>query len=426
MSITVLVGAQWGDEGKGKITDYLAEGSKIVARYQGGNNAGHTVVIGKKKIFLHLLPSGILHEDTLSIIGGGTVIDPRALIEEIDSIEKMGYKVKRKLFIDYRAHIVFPYHKLLDKLREEVAKDKKIGTTGKGIGPAYEDKYARKGIRIGDMLNYEYFINRLKATAQEKNEIIQKIYNHSPININNIIKEFREYKDILFPYITDTSMILYNAIKNKEKILMEGAQGIMLDIDHGTYPYVTSSNPVTGGVAIGAGVPIGSIEKTIGVAKAYTTRVGEGPFPTELKDKTGEILREKGGEYGVTTGRPRRCGWLDLVALKYAVRISGINTIALTKLDVLNGFPFLKVAINYKIDGEISKNFPVNIYELSKVKPLYKELPGWNTFSKEVKNIEGLPKNMRNYIDFIEEYLEIPIEIISIGAKRRETIYNDR
>ncbi len=426
MSITVLVGAQWGDEGKGKITDYLAENSKIVARYQGGNNAGHTVVINGNKIFLHLLPSGILHENTLSIIGGGTVIDPEALIEEINSIEKMNYKIDGKLYIDYKAHIIFPYHKLLDKLREESAKDKKIGTTGKGIGPAYEDKYARRGIRIVDILNYEYFAERLKTIGEEKNKIIQKIYNYSPINIDKLLKKFKEYKDILSPYITDTSTILYNAIKNKEKILMEGAQGIMLDIDHGTYPYVTSSNPVTGGVAIGAGVPINSIEKTIGVAKAYTTRVGEGPFPTELKDKLGDTLREKGGEYGVTTGRPRRCGWLDLVALKYAVRISGINAIALTKLDVLSGLPFLKVAIKYTIDGETIENFPVNIYELSKVKPIYKELPGWDPFSKEIKKIESLPKNMRNYIGFIEEYLEIPIEIISIGAERKETIYNDR
>ena len=426
MSIIVFVGAQWGDEGKGKITDYLAEKAKIVARYQGGNNAGHTVVINEKKIFLHLLPSGILHKDTISVIGGGLVVDPEALIKEIKDIESLGYSVKQRLFIDYRAHIVLPYHKLLDKLREESAKGGKIGTTGKGIGPAYEDKYSRKGLRMGDMLDEIYFLEKLKETAKEKNLILEKIYDHPPIDIEKLIETFKEYRKYLIPYIKDTSFMLYNALKNKETVLMEGAQGIMLDIDHGTYPYVTSSNPVTGGVSVGCGVSVKFIEKTIGVTKAYTTRVGEGPFPTELKDELGNTLREKGGEYGVTTGRPRRCGWLDLVALKYAVRISGIDTLALTKLDVLSGFDTVKVAVGYKIDGKEVEEFPYNTNILSKVKPIYKEFLGWEAFPSSIKDRKRLPTNAQRYIEFIENYLKTPIEIISIGPGREETIQNDR
>ncbi len=423
MSIIVLVGAQWGDEGKGKITDYLAEKAKIVARYQGGNNAGHTVVINKKKIFLHLLPSGVLHEDTISIIGGGLVVDPEALIQEIKDIENLGYSVRQRLFIDYKAHIVFPYHKILDKLREESAKRGKIGTTGKGIGPAYEDKYSRKGLRMGDMLDENYFLEKLKETTKEKNLILEKIYNHPPMDIEQLIDTFKEYREHLVPYIKDTSSILYDVLRNKDIVLMEGAQGIMLDIDHGTYPYVTSSNPVTGGVSIGCGIPVKFIEKTIGVTKAYTTRVGEGPFPTELKDKLGNTLREKGGEYGVTTGRPRRCGWLDLVALKYAVRISGIDTLALTKLDVLSGFDTVKVAVGYKIDGKEVEEFPYNTNILSKVKPIYKEFLGWEAFPSSIEDRKRLPTDAQKYIEFIENYLEIPIEIISIGPGREETIY---
>ncbi len=422
MSITVLVGAQWGDEGKGKITDYLSEKAKIVARYQGGNNAGHTVVIKGNKVFLHLLPSGVLHENTISIIGGGLVVDPEALLEEIREIEGLGYAVKERLFIDYRAHIVFPYHKILDKLREEKAKGKKIGTTGKGIGPAYEDKYSRKGIRIGDMLDENYFLERIEETAKEKNLILEKIYNYPPIDIKQLKKTFKNYRSSILPYIKDTSSILYDALRNKDIVLMEGAQGIMLDIDHGTYPYVTSSNPVTGGVSIGCGIPVKFIEKTIGVTKAYTTRVGEGAFPTELKNELGKALREKGGEYGVTTGRPRRCGWLDLVALKYAVRISGIDVLALTKLDILSGFDSVKVAIGYKINGKEINNFPYNSQELSKVEPIYKEFPGWEEFLPSIKERNKLPINAQKYIKFIEEYLGIPIEIISIGPGREETI----
>ncbi len=424
MGITVLVGAQWGDEGKGKITDYLAGHSRLVARYQGGNNAGHTVVIGEKKIFLHLLPSGVLHKESLSLIGGGTVIDLEALLKEIRSIEDMGYSLKERLFIDYRAHIVFPYHKLLDRLREESAQGKKIGTTGKGIGPAYEDKYARRGIRIGDLLDEKYFLERLEYITKEKNLILEKIYNHPPIDIEELKASFINYRKEISQYITDGTTLLYEVIKEGGKILMEGAQGIMLDIDHGTYPYVTSSNPVTGGVSIGCGVPTKFIEKTIGVTKAYTTRVGGGPFPTELKDEIGTLLREKGGEYGVTTGRPRRCGWLDLVALKYAVKVSGIDALALTKLDVLSGFNSVKVCVEYETRER--ESFPYNTLRLSNVNPIYKELPGWEEFDSRVKTREELPTNAKKYIEFIEDYLGIPVEIISTGAKREETIYNDR
>ncbi len=425
MGITVLVGAQWGDEGKGKITDYLASSSKIVARYQGGNNAGHTVVLNGKKIFLHLLPSGILHEDTISIIGGGVVVSPEALIEEINTIEKMGYKLKNRLFIDYKAHIVFPYHKIIDKAREEAAKGKKIGTTGKGIGPAYEDKYARIGLRMGDLQDKEYFFERLEDVTKEKNFILKKLYNQPPIDIEKLKELYKGYREFLLPYIKDTGLIIRKACQRNEKVLMEGAQGIMLDIDHGTYPYVTSSNPVSAGVSIGCGVSIRYIEKTIGVTKAYTTRVGSGPFPTELKDEIGYTLREKGGEYGVTTGRPRRCGWLDLVALKYAVDVSGIDSLALTKLDVLSGFDKIKVAIEYKVDNEKIEEFPYNVRSLSKVVPIYKEFDGWKEFDSNIKRKNELPKTVLGYISFIEEYLNIPVEIISTGPEREETIYND-
>ncbi len=425
MGITVLVGAQWGDEGKGKITDYLASSSKIVARYQGGNNAGHTVVLNGKKIFLHLLPSGILHEDTISIIGGGVVVSPEALIEEINTIEKMGYKLKNRLFIDYKAHIVFPYHKIIDKAREEAAKGKKIGTTGKGIGPAYEDKYARIGLRMGDLQDKEYFFERLEDVTKEKNFILKKLYNQPPIDIEKLKELYKGYREFLLPYIKDTGLIIRKACQRNEKVLMEGAQGIMLDIDHGTYPYVTSSNPVSAGVSIGCGVSIRYIEKTIGVTKAYTTRVGSGPFPTELKDEIGYTLREKGGEYGVTTGRPRRCGWLDLVALKYAVDVSGIDSLALTKLDVLSGFDKIKVAIEYKVDNEKIEEFPYNVRSLSKVVPTYKEFDGWKEFDSNIKRKNELPKTVLGYISFIEEYLNIPVEIISTGPEREETIYND-
>ncbi len=426
MGITVLVGAQWGDEGKGKITDYLAEESKIVARYQGGNNAGHTVVINKKKVFLHLLPSGVLHENTISIIGGGLVVDPEALLNEIKTIEEMGYSLDGRLFIDYRAHLVLPYHKIIDRLREEKAKGKKIGTTGKGIGPAYEDKYARRGIRIGDLTEEEFLMDRLEYIVKEKNLLLEKIYDYPSIDIKELKESMKKYRDALLPYIDNATSLLYKAIKNGEKVLMEGAQGIMLDIDHGTYPYVTSSNPVTGGAATGCGISVKYIDKTIGVTKAYTTRVGEGPFPTELTGKLGDILREKGGEYGVTTGRPRRCGWLDLVALKYAVNVSGIDELALTKLDVLSNFESVKICIGYLMKEKNIEEFPYNTYRLSMVEPIYKELPGWEGFDSTIKKREELPKNAQKYIEFIEDYLNIPIKIISIGPEREETIYSDR
>ncbi len=426
MGITVLVGAQWGDEGKGKITDYLAEESKIVARYQGGNNAGHTVVINKKKVFLHLLPSGVLHENTISIIGGGLMVDPEALLNEIKTIEEMGYSLDGRLFIDYRAHLVLPYHKIIDRLREEKAKGKKIGTTGKGIGPAYEDKYARRGIRIGDLTDEEYLMDRLEYIVKEKNLLLEKIYGYPFIDIRELKESIKKYRNALLPYIDNATSLLYKAIKNGEKVLMEGAQGIMLDIDHGTYPYVTSSNPVTGGAATGCGISVKYIDKTIGVTKAYTTRVGEGPFPTELTGKLGDILREKGGEYGVTTGRPRRCGWLDLVALKYAVNVSGIDELALTKLDVLSNFESVKVCTKYLIKERNTEEFPYNTYRLSMVESIYKELPGWEGFDSTIKKREELPKNAQKYIEFIEDYLNIPIKIISIGPEREETIYSDR
>lgn len=419
----VVIGAQWGDEGKGKITDFLAETADVVVRYQGGNNAGHTVIANDKKYKLHLIPSGILYDEKLCIIGNGVVIDPKALLDEIEYLENEGVKVNpSKLLISDRAHVIMPYHKLIDALSEKQRGSKDIGTTGKGIGPCYTDKHERTGIRICDLLNKEVFAEKLKTNLENKNRLISEIYGNEKLSFDEIYNSYLQYAERLRSFITDTSYILYEKIKENKRVLFEGAQGTLLDIDYGTYPYVTSSHPISGGVCIGAGVGPTMIDRVVGVCKAYTTRVGKGPFPTELFDEIGELIREKGFEYGTTTGRARRCGWLDLVILKYAVRISGLTSIAITKIDTLAGIDKIKVCTGYELDGKVIDYFPASLEDLARCKPIYKEFDGWDDSIQNAKTYEDLPQNAKEYLKFIEDFTGVRISIVSVGPERENTI----
>lgn len=421
MSSTVILGAQWGDEGKGKITDYLAENAQVVVRYQGGNNAGHTVEVGGRQYKLHLVPSGILYKNTINIIGDGVVIDPEALFEEINSLNKKGINTD-SLIISDRAHVIMPYHKIIDMLSERKRGKSDIGTTGKGIGPCYTDKFERSGIRVCDLINKDAFIKRAKANIDRKNEIISKIYGEKPLNKEEIITKYLEYGDRIRPFVKDTTVIVYNEIKKGSKVLFEGAQGTLLDVDYGTYPYVTSSHPISGGVCVGAGIGPRSIDKVVGVCKAYTTRVGKGPFPTELLDDTGNYLREKGCEYGTTTGRPRRCGWLDLVVVQFASRLSGITDIAITKIDTLSGLDKIKACVGYELDGKAIEHFPASLDDLARCKPIYEEFEGWDDTIKKARKFEDLPSGAKKYIKRIEDLTEAKVSIISVGPNRDETI----
>lgn len=421
MSSTVILGAQWGDEGKGKITDYLAENAQVVVRYQGGNNAGHTVEVGGRQYKLHLVPSGILYKNTINIIGDGVVIDPEALFEEINSLNKKGINTD-SLIISDRAHVIMPYHKIIDMLSERKRGKSDIGTTGKGIGPCYTDKFERSGIRVCDLINKDAFIKRAKANIDRKNEIISKIYGEKPLNKEEIITKYLEYGDRIRPFVKDTTVIVYNEIKKGSKVLFEGAQGTLLDVDYGTYPYVTSSHPISGGVCVGAGIGPRSIDKVVGVCKAYTTRVGKGPFPTELLDDTGNYLREKGCEYGTTTGRPRRCGWLDLVVVQFASRLSGITDIAITKIDTLSGLDRIKACVGYELDGKAIEHFPASLDDLARCKPIYEEFEGWDDTIKKARKFEDLPSGAKKYIKRIEDLTEAKVSIISVGPNRDETI----
>ncbi len=421
MSSTVILGAQWGDEGKGKITDYLAENAQVVVRYQGGNNAGHTVEVGGQQYKLHLVPSGILYKNTINIIGDGVVIDPEALFEEINSLNKKGINTD-SLIISDRAHVIMPYHKIIDMLSERKRGKSDIGTTGKGIGPCYTDKFERSGIRVCDLINKDAFIKRAKANIDRKNEIISKIYGEKPLNKEEIITKYLEYGDRIRPFVKDTTVIVYNEIKKGSKVLFEGAQGTLLDVDYGTYPYVTSSHPISGGVCVGAGIGPRSIDKVVGVCKAYTTRVGKGPFPTELLDDTGNYLREKGCEYGTTTGRPRRCGWLDLVVVQFASRLSGITDIAITKIDTLSGLDKIKACVGYELDGKAIEHFPASLDDLARCKPIYEEFEGWDDTIKKARKFEDLPSGAKKYIKRIEDLTEAKVSIISVGPNRDETI----
>jgi len=423
MNVTLVLGAQWGDEGKGKIVDILSKDADIVARYQGGANAGHTVVFNGKKFILHLIPSGILNPNSFCIIGNGVVIDPYALLEEIDLLGKFNISVDNRLLISNKAHLILPYHKILDKVSEECS-EKSIGTTGRGIGPAYVDKFARCGIRVSEILHPEILKNHLEKNFKEKIQLITKYYGKEveEQDYNRQISEYLEALNKIKQYLADTTFFINRQIKDGKKVLIEGAQGTLLDVDHGTYPFVTSSNPTSGGACTGLGIPPTVITNIIGVAKAYTTRVGNGPFPTELKDETGEIIRKNGFEYGSTTGRPRRCGWLDLVALKYSIMINGINSLALTKIDVLSSFSEIKVCVKYQIDGNETTEFPSDSIILDNAKPIYQVLPGWNKSLAGINAYENLPSETKEYIKFIEDYLQIPINIISTSPERTDTI----
>ncbi len=421
MPAVVVVGTQWGDEGKGKIVDVLSEEADLVIRYQGGHNAGHTVVINNEKFILHLIPSGILHKDKLCIIGNGVVIEPSALLEEIDGLRKRGIEVGENLLISKNAHLIMPYHILLDTHSEKTTKVK-IGTTGRGIGPAYTHKAQRFGIRVVDLLEPEIFKEKVERTLDEVNFILKERYSIEPLKAETIYDTYLNYAERLRPHISDTEIVINNAIREGRKLLLEGAQGTLLDVDHGTYPFVTSSNPVAGGACVGAGIGPTKITSVLGVVKAYTTRVGEGPFPTELKDSIGEMLRIRGGEYGATTGRPRRCGWLDAVALRHSVRVNGITGIVVTKLDILDELDIIKICIGYRYKGIVYKDMPKEYGIFSNCEPVFIELKGWKKKTTGINDYAQLPELARQYLKKIEELLEVPIVLISTGQKRDELI----
>lgn len=421
MANVVVIGAQWGDEGKGKITDLLSNSADVVVRYQGGVNAGHTVVVKDQTFKLHLIPSGILYPDTDCIIGCGTVIDPKVLIEELDQLEELGISTKN-LLISETAHVTMPYHRLIDRAAEEQRGSHKIGTTGRGIGPTYADKSERTGVRMIDLMDAASLREQLHETIAKKNVILEKLYNLPPLNADEVIEEYLGYADRLRPHIVDSSLKIYDAIKRKRNILFEGAQGTLLDLDHGTYPYVTSSNPVAGGACVGTGVGPTMIDRVIGVAKAYTTRVGEGPFPTESHDEAGAMLCERGAEFGTTTGRQRRCGWFDAVIGRYAVRINGLDCLAITKLDVLDELEEIKVCVAYEIDGQRCEDFPSNSRLFARCKPIYKTMPGWKRSTEDCRSLDDLPREALEYLKFLAELMDVPIAIVSLGAKRDQTI----
>lgn len=420
MSTVVVVGTQWGDEGKGKITDYLADGADVVARYQGGNNAGHTILIDNKKYKLTMIPSGIFNQNKTCVIGNGMVINPQALIDEINYIHDNGFS-SDNLKISDRAHVIMPYHLVLDGLEEDRKGDNKIGTTRKGIGPCYMDKAARNGIRIADLLDAEEFTEKTRRLVVEKNQVIQQVYGGEPLDAESIIAEYLGYAETLRPYVTDTSVVLNDAIDANKKVLFEGAQGVMLDIDQGTYPFVTSSNPSAGGVCIGSGVGPSKIQQVIGVAKAYTTRVGDGPFPTEQINEIGDLIRDKGHEYGTVTGRPRRVGWFDSVVVRHARRVSGITGLSLNSLDVLSGLETVKICTAYKYRGEVIEHYPASLKMLAECEAVYEEMPGWSEDITGAKTLEDLPVNTLNYLNRVSELTGIPIAIFSVGRNREQT-----
>jgi adenylosuccinate synthase len=417
----IVIGTQWGDEGKGKITDLLSRSADVVVRYQGGINAGHTVVVNDRTFKLHLIPSGILYPQTECIIGSGTVVDPQILLEELEQLHQLGVSTDN-LFIAETAHVTMPYHRLIDLASETQRAEHKIGTTGRGIGPTYTDKSERVGIRILDLMDKDILQKRLRWAVEQKNIVLEKMYDLPPLDPQAVIASYTEYADLLKPYVVDASLKIDEAIKKRRNILFEGAQGTLLDLDHGTYPYVTSSNPIAGGACIGAGVGPTTIDRIIGVSKAYTTRVGEGPFPTELNDGFGELLCDRGAEFGTTTGRKRRCGWFDGVIGRYAVRINGLDCLAITKLDVLDEFDEISVCVAYELDGQEIRDFPSNSRVFAKCRPVYKSLPGWKTSTQDCKSLADLPLEAQNYLKFLEDLLEIPIAIVSLGASRGQTI----
>jgi adenylosuccinate synthase len=421
----VILGMQWGDEGKGRVVDAIMSKCDVVVRYQGGANAGHTVIVEGKKYVFHILPSGMLYSGKTCVVGNGVVIDPDRLFEELDELSSQGMD-RARLIVSGSAHVVMPYHKILDQLEEESRRDeKRIGTTGQGIGPCYVDKFNRTGIRVYDLMHPETLREKLDYILGLKNQIITRIYGEKPISFDSVFERAMEWKERLSLYVGDSSLVVANALEEGKRVLFEGAQGTMLDIDHGTYPYVTSSNPSCGGVFTGTGVGPKGVDRIIGVAKAYCTRVGEGPFPSEDFEDKGNFLREKGKEFGATTGRPRRCGWLDMVALKYAIRVNGATHLALTKLDVLSGLEEIKVCVAYEQEGRRFEEYPADTEILNSVKPVYKAFKGFSEDTREAKTMEDLPSAARDYVKFIEEETGLPVIILGVGPDRRETIFNE-
>lgn len=421
MANVIVIGAQWGDEGKGKITDLLSRSADVVVRYQGGVNAGHTIVVKGQTFKLHLIPSGILYPNTDCIIGCGTVIDPQILIAELDQLKELNISTDH-LLISETAHVTMPYHRMIDQASEERRGSHKIGTTGRGIGPTYADKSERTGIRVLDLMNPDELREQLEWTINYKNVILEKLYNLPPLDAQEVIEQYLGYAERLRPHVVDTSLKISDAIQRRLNILFEGAQGTLLDLDHGTYPYVTSSNPVAGGACVGTGVGPTMIDRVIGVSKAYTTRVGEGPFPTELDGELGEMLCDRGAEFGTTTGRKRRCGWFDAVIGRYAVRINGMDCMALTKLDVLDELEEIQVCVAYDIDGQRSEHFPTSSRQFARCRPIYKTLPGWKVSTTDCRTLEDLPQQALDYLKFLAELMEVPIAIVSLGASRDQTI----
>jgi adenylosuccinate synthase len=423
MSNVVVIGAQWGDEGKGKVVDIYTEYADNVVRYQGGNNAGHTLVVGEEKVVLHLIPSGILHEGKRCIIGNGVVLDPEVFIREITNLKAKGRMPDDSvLCLSEGLHIIMPYHKRIDIAREARSGDKKIGTTGRGIGPAYEDKIGRRGIRLCDLIDREIFERKLKEALEEKNFLLEKFLNDKPFTFEEIFAEYNGYADVLRKYVADTGLMLHREVKVGRNILFEGAQGTLLDVDHGTYPFVTSSSTCAGGACTGTGVSPREIHEIIGISKAYVTRVGSGPFPTELLEDTGEKMRQAGNEFGSTTGRPRRCGWFDAVVLRYAVRVNGLTGVAITKLDVLDDFDTIKVCTGYKYRGKAIDEIPATLDVFAECEPVYEEMPGWKMNISQIKSFDALPENAKKYVKRLEELMGCEIVMVSVGPRRSETI----
>ena len=422
MSIKVVVGAQWGDEGKGKIIDILSKDADYVVRYQGGNNAGHTVVNRSGEFVLHLIPSGIFHRKVRCVIGNGVVVDPEALLREIESLKQKGFSVKGRLFISDRAHLIFPYHRIYDRLREDKKGFIKIGTTGRGIGPSYGDKAMRSGIRLIDLYDKALFHEKLRKSLLEKNEIFRKIYRVKGFEFKAIYSQYLAFARAMKPYVCDTALLLNQAIREKKNILFEGAQGTHLDVDHGTYPFVTSSYVTAGGAAVGSGVPPTAIQKVVGVVKAYTTRVGEGPFPTEFAPGLMEEIRHKGKEFGATTGRPRRCGWFDAVLVKHSCMINGIGEIVVTKLDVLDDLKVVRICMGYKYGGKIVRTFPASLTVQQRGVPVYEDHAGWLSDTTQAKKFSALPKNAKKYIHRLSTILSVPVTMLSVGSHEKQTL----
>lgn len=422
MPAIVVIGGHWGDEGKGKVVDLLSEQAAVVVRYSGGNNAGHTVENPLGHFAMHLIPCGIFHPQTVCIIGNGVAVNPKAFLTELDMLRSAGLAVEGRLFISDRAHLIMPYHQLLDGLEEDFWGGGVIGTTRLGIGPLYADKAARLGIRMADFREPKVFLERLKLVLERKNRLLTQVYNAQPLDLEEVYSQYMEYQERISPFIADTGRLTRDALAQNKLVLLEGAQGTLLDPEQGTYPYVTSSVPTASGAAVGSGVPPTKITKVMGVFKAYTTRVGEGPFPTELKDATGEFMREQGHEYGTTTGRPRRCGWFDAVSGRFSVEINDFTGIAVSRLDVLDAFPSLKICTGYKLDGKLVSHFPTTAQELDRCEPVYEELPGWQTSTSSARQVRDLPKEAQGYLRRLETLVGCQIDLVGVGPAREQTI----